>query len=116
MKKIIVTLLVLTTILAACGGGVNNYDEFAKCLTTNGMTFYGAFWCPHCQNMKTEFGDSMKYIQYVECDTRGKNAQPQLCDEKKITGYPVFEFASGKRLQGEQPLLDLAVAGGCKLP
>ncbi|MCX6753767.1 MAG: hypothetical protein NTV03_01795 [Candidatus Nomurabacteria bacterium] len=29
-------------------------DGFAQCLKTGGAEFYGAFWCPHCQEQKAE--------------------------------------------------------------
>lgn len=115
MKKIMILLLILSVFAAACSSSAS-YDEFAKCLTTNGMTFYGAFWCPHCQVMKERFGDSNKYIQYVECDARGQNPQPETCDAKGIEGYPTFIFADGTRLSGQQPLSELAMAAGCSLP
>jgi len=114
MKQFIIILILFSSLLAACSAGPDNTD-FAKCLTANGMTFYGAFWCPHCQSMKEKFGDSMKYIQYVECDPRGKNPRPDLCDEKTITGYPTFIFANDNRLQGAQDLSNLGVEAGCSL-
>src|SRR3989344_8083454 len=42
-------------------------DEFARCLKDRGAIFYGAFWCPHCQNQKTMFGRSSRLLPYVEC-------------------------------------------------
>ena len=33
-------------------------DGFAQCLKDKGAIFYGAFWCPHCQNQKKMFGRS----------------------------------------------------------
>ena len=30
-------------------------DQFALCLGDKGAVFYGAFWCPHCQNQKKMF-------------------------------------------------------------
>src|ERR1700677_3533911 len=43
------------------------YDAFAQCIANTSTTFYGAWWCPHCQAQKTEFGDAAKYLPYVEC-------------------------------------------------
>jgi len=37
-------------------------DIFAQCLKEKGSIFYGAFWCPHCQNQKTMFGKSQKLL------------------------------------------------------
>jgi thiol-disulfide isomerase/thioredoxin len=81
------------------------YDAFATCLKEKGAVFYGAFWCPHCQTQKKMFGSSAKLLPYVECSTADGNAQTQECNDKKITGYPTWEFADGSRLDGEIPLL-----------
>ena len=113
---LIILILISSVVLAACSSAGPDLDGFAKCLTTNGMTFYGAFWCPHCASMKEDFGDSMKYVQYVECDARGTNPQPGLCEEKGIEGFPTFIFDNGNRLSGRQPLSELAVEAGCPLP
>ena len=60
-------------------------DAFAKCLTDKGWTMYGAVWCPHCQDQKKAFGDSFKYIKYVECPDN-----IQLCTDKGVNGYPTW--------------------------
>lgn len=86
-------------------------DTFAKCLTENGVTMYGAAWCPHCQNEKKAFGNSFQYIQYVECP---KN--PSLCLSQGINGYPTWIFSDGKRLEGEQGIQKLMQESGCILP
>ena len=91
------------------------YDDFAKCLTDNGVAMYGAYWCPHCQNQKKTFGKSFDYINYVECDPRGDNARPQLCKEKGVEGYPTWEFANGDMISGELPLNELSFRSGCSL-
>jgi hypothetical protein len=36
-------------------GGEGKYDLFAQCLKDKDAKFYGAFWCPHCQNQKAMF-------------------------------------------------------------
>lgn len=96
--------------------GPGKYDTFAMCLAEKGATFYGAFWCPHCQSQKKLFGSSAKLLPYVECSTADGQAQTQICIDKKITGYPTWEFADGERLNGEIPLAQLAEKTGCELP
>lgn len=96
--------------------GPGPYDEFAQCLTDAGAEFYGAYWCPHCANQKALFGSSIKYVNYIECDPRGDHAQPALCEEKGITGFPTWIFADGSRASGERPLAELAFKTGCELP
>jgi hypothetical protein len=91
-----------------------NYDSFAKCLTEKGATMYGAYWCSHCQNQKAMFGDSVKYIKYVECAQGGENANPSLCSQNSITGYPTW-IINGQQYQGEQSLQTLSTLTGCSL-
>ncbi len=91
-------------------------DSFASCLAEKGATFYGAFWCPHCQNQKALFGNSARLLSYVECSTPdGKNQLP-VCIEAKINGYPTWEFADGSRESGEVSLERLAEKTFCVLP
>lgn len=93
-----------------------NLDGFAQCLKDKGAVFYGAFWCPHCQNTKRMFGASEKLLPYVECSTPDGKAQLQTCVDKKIENYPTWEFADGSRLTGERTLQELAEKTGCALP
>ena len=91
-------------------------DAFAQCLDEKDATFYGAFWCPHCQNQKQMFGKSEKYLPYVECSTPDGQGQLELCQEAGIGGYPTWEFADGERLSGEVSLAILSEKTGCELP
>lgn len=91
-------------------------DGFAQCLKDKGATFFGAFWCPHCQNQKALFGNSAKLLPYIECSTPDAQGQLQICKDKKITGYPTWEFADGSRSTGEIPLETLSEKTGCQLP
>ncbi len=91
--------------------GVKNYDLFAKCLAEKKLTMYGADWCPHCQAEKKLFGNSFKYVPYVECPNN-----PQLCLEKGVNGYPTWIDAAGNKYEGEQGLNKLAEISECKLP
>lgn len=93
-------------------------DAFAKCITERGAVMYGAFWCPHCADVKKMFGESFRYVNYVECDPRGENEQSLLCIEKGIENYATFEFNDdpSSRLVGEPTFEDLAAATGCTAP
>jgi len=85
-------------------------DEFAQCLSEQGATLYGAYWCPHCQNEKKSFGDSIRYINYVEC-----TEEPGRCTEAQVRGYPTWIFGNGKKLEGEQGLERLSLESGCPI-
>lgn len=92
------------------------YDSFAQCLKEKGAVFYGAFWCPHCQNQKTMFGKSAKLLPYIECSTADGKNQLQICKDKNIEGYPTWEFVDGSRESGEVSLSRLSEKTGCPLP
>lgn len=124
MKKgvLIFWLIVAALVVAGFGGSLyvknkpSELNGFAQCLKDNGALFYGAFWCPHCQNQKKMFGNAAKYLPYVECSTADGKSQLQLCKDKGVEGYPTWEFADGSRLSGEVPLATLAEKTGCVLP
>lgn len=90
------------------------YDEFAQCLTEKGAVFYGAYWCHFCKEQKGLLGSSMEFINYVECDPKGKNAQPELCAENNIRGYPTWIIDS-KSYSGVQSLEKLSELTTCPL-
>lgn len=92
------------------------YDEFARCLTDKGVVFYGAFWCPHCQNQKAMFGRSAKKLPYVECSLPSGQGQTSTCIEEGIESYPTWEFTDGSRETGELTLQYLSEKTGCELP
>ncbi len=105
-------------------GKAGKYDDFAKCIASpeKGVTFFGAFWCPHCQVQKARFGKSAKYLPYVECSTPDGQNQTQECINNKITTYPTWEFATSSisdsttRVVGEMELDQLAEKTKCELP
>ena len=88
------------------------------CLRDQGVTMYGAYWCSHCQNEKRAFGDSFKYVPYVEC-----TEETQKCLDAGVKGYPTWLFpassvdgSDGRRFEGEMGLAKLSEASGCVLP
>lgn len=98
---------------ATAGGEL---DSFAQCLGEKGATFFGAFWCPHCQAQKKMFGASAKLLPYTECSLPDGKTRTQECIDKNIESYPTWEFADGSRETGEVPLATLAEKTGCELP
>ena len=139
MKKaiyIVIGLLVLAgvvfIIVSPGRQASGQLDSFATCIKNSGATFYGAFWCPHCQAQKARFGSSAHLLPYVECSMPDGQTQTQVCINKNITTYPTWEFpvvgtttdATGAtvstttivRVVGEQELTDLARETGCALP
>ncbi len=127
MEKNLRNLILLIAVVLLITGGVfyflsaqsnapGKYDSFAQCLKSKGLEFYGAFWCPHCQNQKALFGNSAKYLPYVECSTPDSNGQLQVCIDKKIQVYPTWVFPDGSKQEGEMTFQELADKSGCELP
>lgn len=88
---------------------------FAKCLADSGAKFYGAFWCPHCQNQKTLFGKAAKELPYVECSTPDMRGQTPVCASANIASYPTWIFADGSKQSGEMTLEMLSEKTQCPL-
>ena len=97
------------------GSGPSQHDTLAQCIKSNGIIFYGAFWCPHCQRTKALFGSATRYLPYVECSTSDGNGQTQECLDKKITTYPTWIRPDGGQLTGEHTLEEWASFSGCTL-
>lgn len=91
-------------------GQLTAKDIFAKCLSEKGAVMYGAEWCPHCKDQIALFGESFRYINYVECPQN-----PELCRQNGIEGYPTW-IINGRKYVGKQSLSQLSRATGCQLP
>jgi glutaredoxin len=111
----VITLYLIINVFFAPTQPSNQYDNFAKCLTEKGATFYGTYWCPHCTNQKNLFGSSLKYVNYVECDPKGENAKPEICTQNNIRGYPTW-IINGIHYEGEQSFQQLSSYTRCPLP
>ena len=127
MKKgLIITIIVAVLIVAVfipfkmTGSTTKNKinDPFVTCLAEKGAKMYGAYWCSHCNNQKEAFGSSFDLFNslggYVECDPKGKNAQPAKCEEAGILGYPTW-IINGQVYEGEQSLSRLSAISECDL-
>ncbi len=119
MSKRIFFAVILFAILfvSSCSSGPKiDYSGFAKCLTINDVKMYGTYWCGVCAEQKKLFGDSFKYVSYVECAVRGSSAQLETCRENNIESYPTWEFSDGSRAVGLLSLAELSSRSGCELP
>lgn len=111
-SAILIVAVVGTLIAVAPRGEIvdTNYDFFAKCLTKEGFTMYGASWCPHCLREKKAFGSSFKYVQYVECPDN-----PQKCTDAGILSFPTWIDHNGTKYVGEQGIIKLSTESGCPI-
>jgi glutaredoxin len=126
LKKNSGLLITLGAIVLVVGGLVflsnrtanapGQFDGLAQCLTEKGVKFYGASWCPHCAEQKRMFGNSMKYVDYVECALPdNQRGQTKACDDAGIESYPTWTFPGGERVTGEQLPQVLAEKAGCSV-
>jgi len=85
----------------------------AQHLSEAGVLFYGASWCPHCQEQKRLFGASASRLPYVECSPAGRNApQAAACNRAGVSTYPTW-IIHGRAFVGEVlSLAQLADATG----
>jgi len=85
----------------------------AEHLTEQGVVFYGASWCPHCQEQKRIFGASASRLPYIECSLGGPNApQSTACRMAGVQSYPTWVI-NGRATVGEVlTLAQLADATG----
>ncbi len=113
----VITIMGIALLLMGCASSATPEEvEFAKCLSKNEATFFGAYWCSHCKDQKSEFKDAFNEINYVECSLPGGQGQTAVCEQAGITGYPTWEFADGERISGKVSWEELSLKTGCPLP
>ena len=119
-KNIFISIIILlilgtvaTVLIRSNNGNISptKYDEFAQCLASKKLTMYGAAWCAHCKTQKALFGDSFKYVPYVECTEK-----PEECLAKGVENYPTWIDENGQKYEGVQSLEKLVEITSCELP
>ncbi len=86
----------------------------AKYLKDNGAVKYSSYWCPNCLNQSELYGkQAYREFNVVECAKDGINSQTQLCIDKKIKGFPIWEI-NGKLILGVVSLNELSMLTGFK--
>lgn len=82
-------------------------------LSESGAIFYGASWCPHCQEQKALFGASQERLPYVECSPGGQGGpSASSCTQAGVRSYPTWIFANGDRVTSLLSLEELAIRAG----
>ncbi len=98
----------------------SKYTDLVKCMADKGVKFYGAFWCPHCQEQEKWLAMSRAELEkaglYVECSTPDGGGQTQVCIDKKVASYPSWDFGDGTLQTGELKVEELAQKSSCPLP
>lgn len=71
----------------------------AEHLDDSGARYYGAFWCPNCQEQRRLFGRSADRLPYVECTPNGRAGVVAFeCVSANINAYPTWVI-DGRRFQ-----------------
>lgn len=121
MKKYLAWIGIIV-ILAVIGYGASTFISpasaadvaFAQCIADSGAKFYGAYWCPHCNDQKTLFGKAAKYLPYIECSNSDKS-QKEICSSAGINAYPTWIFPDGSQANLVTKL-ELSRKTNCALP
>jgi thiol-disulfide isomerase/thioredoxin len=88
--------------------------EIARCLADRGAVFYGASWCPYCRKQLRAFGNSARFLPYVECsDPNTRRTRPE-CRAAGVRSYPTWVFPNGLVVSGSKPPEELAALSGCE--
>jgi hypothetical protein len=85
-----IVFALLAAALAVGPATATNLNDFAKCLTRAGATYYTAEWCPHCRRQNEMFGSALRYVHAVDC-TNG-------CSD--VRSLPMWTFRDGSRHPG----------------
>ncbi len=81
-------------------------------LHDSGARFYGAYWCPACQEQKALFEASVDRLPYVECSPNGRRgARNFACTANDINDFPTW-ILDGRRLTGVISVGELAAMSG----
>jgi len=91
-------------------------DPYLAALATHldeqGARFFGAYWCPHCEDQKALFGAAAPRLPYVECSPEGRNGPVALaCLDNDVRDYPTW-IVNGRRLTGVVRPSELARLSG----
>jgi len=98
------------------GPGMGREDPqlqaLAEHLSEQDARFYGAYWCPACQDQEDLFGRSGDRLPYVECHPRGRGGlMASACVEANISSFPTW-IIEGERIEGVQTPEELARLSG----
>lgn len=87
---------------------IEDIDQIAQCLWQKWVKMYGTETCSHCIDQKELFGDSFKYINYIDCAT-----DTNAC--AKLEWTPTREFPGWELLPGKQMISTLAEKAWCNI-
>ena len=87
-------------------------ETLAIHLKKSGARFYGAYWCPLCEEQKALFLASVDRLPYVECTPEGRGGPRNVdCLTRNIQEYPTW-IIDGRRYPGLMSIQRLADVSG----
>lgn len=73
--------------------------DLAQHLERVGAVYYGASWCPVCQDQTRLFGQAARHLPYVECSPGGRGGVVAFeCVANEINSYPTW-IIGGRRFE-----------------
>lgn len=114
--QIFAALLLAAWLAPAQQPSANKMDTFAKCVAKKNAVMFGSAFCSHCDEQRKLFGDSFRFIHYVECSREGAAEDVSACKSAQVRFTPTWIFSDSDRLLGVQPLKTLGERTGCALP
>ncbi|MFH1978341.1 MAG: hypothetical protein ABIJ92_03380 [Candidatus Aenigmatarchaeota archaeon] len=129
MKFLVLLTIAAIIFVSGCTAAPAKDHAFTNCLTENGISEYGAYWCPNCARVKLTLGDAHHNVDYHECDPKcvvddngnlpdfcnGVMSETDVCLEKGVNKYPTW-IKDGQQIYVGSDLTKLAEASGCQLP
>jgi hypothetical protein len=90
-------------------------QELAQCLTDEGVKFYYANWCSHCETQIEMFGDAFDTLDSYDCAFGVESGFNQECLDLEISSVPTWVFNDETRASGVQTFEALDRRVGCGL-
>ena len=76
----------------------------AEHLDRTGAVYYGASWCPSCQDQNRLFGPAARHLPYVECSPQGRAGGVAFeCVANDISSYPTWVIGNRRFEQLLEP-------------
>ena len=105
MKAISLFLVIAVILVSGCAiGGVSKVT--AECIASK-STLYVRTGCPYCDEQKEIFGESVKYLNVIDCVE-----EPAMCTKADIAVVPTWVI-DGEKIVGVQSIAKLKELTGC---
>ncbi len=79
-------------------------QALVKHLNDSGVKYYGAFWCPVCQQQREVFASAADDLPYVECHPAGRNGPVAIeCVNANLPGFPTWVIRGRQHNRLMQP-------------